>query len=223
MKIISTTLFFFFFGLFIFGFSQEKSLQITFLGNSGFSMTDGELNVYLDFPYKSGAHKYMEYDAKEIEKIPDNSIFLFTHKHADHYSEKLIKDIKGKFFGPFKFPKSKGINLEELNALNEDFQVEVFETSHNFSFGNHYSMLITWHGKKIFVSGDTGEFESWAKLENVDLALTNFWIYRNAHDAGVKVEAGIIGICHLYPDAKIEAEFPENVKFLLTQNEVIAL
>lgn len=202
-------------------FSQEKKIQVTFLGNSGFHLTDGEMNVYLDFPYKSGAHKYMEYDAKEIEKIPENSIFLFTHNHSDHYSEKLIKNIKGKFFGPFKFPKSKGISLEELNTLDKDFKVEVFDTSHNFSFGNHYSMLIIWHGKKIFVSGDTGEFEPWSKIEGIDLALTNFWIYRNAHEAGSKVEAGIIGICHLYPDAKIESEFPENVKFFLTQNEVI--
>ncbi|MEE4259350.1 MAG: hypothetical protein V2I62_06300 [Bacteroidales bacterium] len=32
--------------------AQDKNIEITFLGNCGLFMTDGEINVYLDFPYK---------------------------------------------------------------------------------------------------------------------------------------------------------------------------
>lgn len=68
-----------------FGFSQSNEIKIKFLGNCGLHLTDGNLN-YMDFPYKSGAYGYMEYDKAQLDSIKENSIFIFTHKHADHYS-----------------------------------------------------------------------------------------------------------------------------------------
>jgi L-ascorbate metabolism protein UlaG (beta-lactamase superfamily) len=75
-----------------FGFSQSNEIKIKFIGNCGLFMTDGSTNLYLDFPYKSGAYNYMEYDSAEIDGIKSNAIFLFTHRHADHYSRKIIKN-----------------------------------------------------------------------------------------------------------------------------------
>lgn len=223
MKNLSVCFTVFFFLCFDSSFAQNNEISIRFVGNSGFYMTDGKLDVYIDFPYKSGAHHYMEYDDEELENIKENSVFLFTHKHADHYSKKLIRNLNGKFFGPFKFPKEKRIELADLNNLDPDFSVETFDTSHNFTFGKHYSYLITWHGKKIFVSGDTGDYEDWSKMENLDWSLTNFWIYRNAIEDKAVINSKIIGICHLYPDAKIESAFPENIHFFLKQNEVVSI
>ena len=57
-------------------------------------MTDGNLNVYTDFPYKSGTYNYMEFDSSELDSIKDNSIFIYTHKHADHYSKKYEESFK---------------------------------------------------------------------------------------------------------------------------------
>lgn len=47
-------------------FCQSNEIKIRFIGNCGFYMTDGEFNFYIDFPYKSGAYNYMEYDTSEI-------------------------------------------------------------------------------------------------------------------------------------------------------------
>ena len=47
------------------GFAQGKEIRIKFIGNCGLYMTDGETNIYSDFPYKSGAFNYMEFDAWE--------------------------------------------------------------------------------------------------------------------------------------------------------------
>jgi len=71
-----------------FGFAQSNEIKIEFMGNCGLYMTDGTTNIYADFPYKSGAFSYMEFDKAELDSIKENSIFIFTHKHADHYSGK---------------------------------------------------------------------------------------------------------------------------------------
>lgn len=59
-----------------FGISQTKDIQIEFIGNCGLHMTDGITNFYIDFPYKSGAHGYMEFDESELDSIKENSIFI---------------------------------------------------------------------------------------------------------------------------------------------------
>ncbi len=68
------------------GYGQGNEIKIKFIGNAGLYLTDGNINLYVDFPYKSGAYKYMEYDDSELDSIASNSILLFTHKHADHFS-----------------------------------------------------------------------------------------------------------------------------------------
>lgn len=62
-----------------FGISQTNDIQIQFIGNCGFHMTDGKTNFYIDFPYKSGAYGYMEFKDSELDSIKENSVFIFTH------------------------------------------------------------------------------------------------------------------------------------------------
>ncbi|MCL2246754.1 MAG: hypothetical protein FWC10_06540 [Lentimicrobiaceae bacterium] len=62
-----------------FGLAQSNEITIKFIGNCALSMTDGKSNFYIDFPYKSGAYKYMKYDESEIDSIKENAIFIFTH------------------------------------------------------------------------------------------------------------------------------------------------
>jgi hypothetical protein len=56
-----------------FGFCQSKEIKIKFIGNCGLYLTDGNSNFYIDFPYKSGAHNYMEYDKSEISGVREKS------------------------------------------------------------------------------------------------------------------------------------------------------
>ncbi len=204
-----------------FGFGQNNEIKIKFIGNCGLYMTDGDLNLYLDFPYKSGAHNYMEYDSSELDSISNNSVFIFTHRHSDHYSKKILRKIKkeheGKVFGNW--------NTTELNELNNsvnDFTVKAIKTSHKFTF-KHFSYLITWHNKKIYISGDTGSLEELSKLKGIDLAFMNPWLFMNAEKEKVTIDAKMFGIYHLYPDQKIGEGFPDNVHFLTEQNEIILI
>ena len=137
------------------GFAQSNEIKIRYIGNCGLHITDGINHIYTDFPYKSGAYNHIEYEDSEIDSLKKNSFYIFTHKHADHYSKKLLKEVlktkKGKAYGPW--------NISELERLDDsipDFEIQTFKTKHRFSL-NHYSFLITWHNKKIFF----GRYRKW--------------------------------------------------------------
>jgi len=184
-------------------------------------LTDGNINLYIDFPYKSGAHKYMEYDKSQLEKIKKNAIFLFTHKHKDHYSKKLVRKMKKIFNG--KIYDNWNVNeLDKLNKSISDFSIKAIKTPHRFTF-IHYSYLITWHNKKIYLTGDTGSLEALSKVKNIDWLFTNPWLFMNAKSEKIKIDTKMIGIYHLYPNQKIDGKIPENMRVLKTENEIISI
>jgi len=210
------------------GFSQAQAIQIEFIGNCGLHMTDGQSNVYVDFPYKSGAYGYMEFDETRFDRIEDDAIFIFTHKHADHYSKKNLKKVM-KEKGGQKFGVSNIGELEKLGESVEGFDIEVFKTKHTF-FGipfRHYSYLITWYGKRIYLSGDTTNPETIGRIENIDLAFVPYWIVANAKEQGVEIDAKMFGIYHLHPEqiasAKEKWEGVDSIRPLVEQGEKIIL
>lgn len=204
-----------------FGFSQSGEIKVKFIGNCGMYLSDGSMNLYIDFPYKSGAHKYMEYDDSELQEIKQNATFLFTHRHKDHYSKKLVrkmkKDFGGKVYGNWNNKK-----LDEMNNTANDFSIQSFKTSHMFTL-KHYSYVITWHGKRIYLSGDTGDLEEVTKLENLDWAFINPWLLMNAQKEEKRIDAKMFGVYHLYPFQKLPEKYPDNILFMKKQKEIITI
>ncbi|GAA0749858.1 MBL fold metallo-hydrolase [Gaetbulibacter jejuensis] len=211
-----------------FGFSQSKEINIEFIGNCGLYMTDGLTNIYTDFPYKSGAHNYMEFDESELDSVKENSIFIFTHKHSDHYSKKNLKKII-KEKGGEQFGVSNISDLEKLNNTINDFEIKAFKTEHKV-FGvsfKHYSFLISWHGKRIYLSGDTTNPETMGKVKNIDWAFVPYWILNNAKEQGISIDVKMYFIYHLYPEqipsAKAQLKEVENMHPLTDQGEILTL
>jgi len=202
-------------------YSQSNEIKVKFIGNCGLYLTDGNLNIYVDFPYKSGAFGYMDYDVAEIDSIKENSVFIFTHKHPDHYSgkniRKTLREKNGEKYGKWNVSK-----LENLKDTIADFSIEVFENEHRFSF-KHYSYMITWHGKKIFLSGDTETADTILEQTNMDWAFVPKWVVLDAMDREAKIDAKKIGIYHLYPTEIIKNSSPDKFKVLDTQGEIISI
>lgn len=198
-------------------FSQSSEIKATFIGNCGVHLTDGKSNLYIDFPYKSGAFGYMTYSASAIDSIENNSYFLFTHKHPDHYSRKVLNQIKSKHKGNV-YGKWNINDLGTFNTGFEDFTIATFETKHRFSF-KHYSFLITWHGKKIYFSGDTESAATIASVEQIDWAFIPTWIWKDAKENNLQINATKVAIYHLYPDESITNSMPEKIKLLDKQGE----
>jgi L-ascorbate metabolism protein UlaG (beta-lactamase superfamily) len=203
------------------GVGQQNEISITFIGNCGLYMTDGTQHIYTDFPYKSGAFNYMEFESAELDRIKEKAIFLFTHKHADHYSKKNLKKVLQEKGGQ----KYGSWNLSELEKLAEsipDFEIQVFRTKHRFSF-SHYSYLIIWHGKRIYLSGDTESAETIGNVPNMDWAFIPYWIVSDAKENNIEIDTKIRALYHFYPNQKIEGEIPEDVVLLTTQNETFRI
>jgi len=200
---------------------QSDEIRIKFIGNCGLYMTDGRLNVYVDFPYKSGAYNYMEYDIAQLDSIKDNSIFLFTHRHADHYSKKLVSRLKGKVYGPWKVPEKTRLDPDRLSDSIRYFSVQAFKTKHRFCFG-HYSYLITWHNKKIFISGDTENADVIGQISGIDWAFVPSWFLIDAREKNMKPDVDKVALYHMYPKEKINVQTPDII-LLQKQNEVISI
>lgn len=202
-------------------YSQSGEIKIRFIGNCGLHLTDGSFNIYVDFPYKSGAHRYMQYDNTELDSIKNNSIFIFTHRHTDHYSDRLVrrikKDYNGKVYGNWNIKK-----LNEINSTVNEFSIQAIQTSHLFTI-KHYSYLMIWHNKKFYFSGDTGNLNELSKLKQIDWAFINPWLLMNARNEKVAIDAKMFGVYHLYPFQKLPEQVPDNVLFLKKQGEVITV
>jgi L-ascorbate metabolism protein UlaG (beta-lactamase superfamily) len=208
-----------FIGFYLLGFSQSNEIKIRFIGNCGLHLSDGKTNLYVDFPYKSGAFGYMKYNVSEIDSINENAIFIFTHKHPDHFSKKMLRKVKGKRKGKV-FVNGKGKKYEALSATIDDFKIELFKNKHRFSF-KHHSYLITWHGKRIFFSGDTETSATIASLKDMDWAFVPGWILMDAKEKNVTIDAKKIGVYHLYPNQKVTNSRPEKYLILDKQGMVI--
>jgi len=205
--------------------AQQNEITIKFIGNCGLYMTDGITNIYSDFPYKSGAYGYMEFDDLSLDSVKENAIFIFSHKHADHYSGKNIRKILREKGGK-KFTPRKANKLLEYAEGIPGLKVQVFKTKHKFSL-KHVSYLITWHGKRIYLSGDTTNPETVGKIKNIDLAFVPHWILTIAKEQELKIDAKKFGVYHLYPQqtpiAKEHWDKTEYMRLLTRQGEEFTL
>ena len=170
----------------------------------------------------------MEYAESELDDLKENAIFIFTHKHADHYSKKLLKRVM-KEKGGQKYGVSNISDLSKLEGLVDDFTIEAFKTEHKF-FGipfRHYSYLINWHGKKIYLSGDTTNPETIGKIKDIDWAFVPYWILKNAKDQNIEIDAKMYGVYHLYPaqipSAKKNWDQTDNIRPMVEQGELIRI
>ena len=209
----------------VFSFPQSEIIDITFLGNCGFFMTDGKINIYLDFPYKSGAYDYMNYDVKLLDSIQAHSVFLYTHGHADHYSKKLFKKTNQKLYGPWPVTLYlSGKRKYTLNAINDsipNFSITEFKTKHSYTL-KHCSYLIVWNGKRIFISGDAEIADTVCKMRNLDLVIAPTWLIMDANKRNLKIDTKKIIICHLRSQQIINNQNPEKI-IVLTQNQKFEL
>lgn len=201
-------------------FSQSNAIIIRYIGNGGLHITDGISDIYIDFPYKSGAHNYIEYDESEIDGLHENSFYFFTHKHTDHYSEKLLKSVvktkKGKAFGPWNISELKGL----IDVIS-DFEIKAFKTKHRFSL-KHFSLLITWHSKNIFISGDTESAKTIGQMTSLDWAFVPAWLLLDAQENNVKIDAKMIGVYHIGPKDDINIT-GEKIQMFKKQGEEISI
>ena len=177
------------------GAPPAPPIQAQFIGNMAFAITDGKTVIYTDFPYESGAFGYMTYDFAKVPKAP-GSLFLFTHGHKDHFDAGLLAKMDGKIIAPPKvaatLPAARVIPFAPKMTYR-DITIEAFATPHGDA--DHASYLVTWHGIRLYFTGDTDSADQLLAMKNLDYAFVSPWLLGSVAQKKARIDARTV-ICY---------------------------
>jgi len=186
--------------------AQAGELTITFIGNMAFHITDGETTLLSDFPYTSGAFGYMAYDMEDVPKVTDG-VCLITHFHSDHWNSRLFRDMDTKIIAPPGITK----RLDQARVVPftvdatiryKDISVEAIEMPHKLA-PQHYSYLVTWHGLRLYFTGDTETPADILKQEDIDVMFLSPWLIRTIERQHLTLDAKQLVVYHQKTDEEI--------------------
>lgn len=175
----------------------RPTLEARFLGNMAFAISDGVTTLMSDFPYQSGYSRYMTYDSALIRSATASTLALITHRHADHWEPALFTATGWSVAGPADVTASIDPSRIVPLAGGGTFgamRIDAIETLHA-SVG-HYSYIVTWHGRRLYFSGDTESPASLLSARDLDVAFVSPWQYRAALRSGKPIDAKRIVIYH---------------------------
>lgn len=183
--------------------AQPTPLQAHFIGNMAVAITDGAFTLVTDFPYVSGAFGYMTYDPAAIRSDTAETLALITHRHDDHWAPALFAKTNWKVAGPREvtagLPPDRVVTMAPRFA-HGPLTIEAIDTPH--AGIGHHSYVVTWHGRRLYFSGDTESADHLAALANLDAAFVSPWLYRAALRAG-RIDAKRVIIYHHRADEAV--------------------
>lgn len=194
-------------------------LEIQFIGNAAFHITDGESTLLIDFPYESGAYGYMEYKLEDVKPVKDG-LCLITHSHSDHWDVELFEKMDHAIIVPPEeyVESEKIIPFDDVMAF-KDITIQAFKTCHvgrTMEF-EHYSYLVTWHGLRLYIFGDAVEDHA-LTMKDVDIMFLPVWLTGKIKNQELTLDAKTLIVFH----QKEGQEIPSSPDYLvLKQGETI--
>ena len=189
------------------GAAGAAELTVTYIGNMAFHITDGETTLLSDFPYKSGAHGYMEYDIDDVPPI-ENGLSLVTHAHADHWNKDQFEKMDLSVLGPSSVTDK--VDPEKVIPFDADepmtfrgIEVQAIEMPHGPP-KQHYSYLVTWHDLRLYFTGDTETPADILQREDIDIMFITPWLIRTIERQDLTLDTKVLVVYH----QKIGEEFP---------------
>lgn len=176
--------------------TQRPRLEARFIGQMAFAITDGSVTLMTDFPYQIGYAGAPAYDRGEIRSLPA-TLALVTHRHADHWEPQLFAGTNWKVLAPpdatSAVPPDRVVPPTSRVAFGP-IVIEPLETPH--ARIGHYSYLVTWHGRRLYFTGDTESADTLLAARNLDVAFVSPWLYRSIAKAGARIDAKLVVIYH---------------------------
>lgn len=185
------------------GLQPAATLDARFIGNMAYAISDGAITLFTDFPYESGYSQYMTYNAREIQSRTPRSIALITHRHRDHWEPALFSGTNWSVIGPADALSGAAANRvvralpvvpERQTVTFENLSIDALPTPHA-NIG-HYSYVVTWHGQRLYFSGDTEDTAALLGATNLDVAFVSPWLFQTAMKSGRPINARRIVIYH---------------------------
>lgn len=189
---------------------SPPALHARFIGNMAYAITDGTVTLFSDFPYESGYSVYMAYDPREIRSTTREAIALVTHRHRDHWDSGLFSKTDWRVIGPVDaltdIPSARVIRALPVNPVEATITagpitIDALPTPHA-NIG-HYSYLVTWHGRRLYFTGDTDNADQLLAMKNLDVAFVSPWLFGAAAKAGRRIDAKRIVIYHHTTDERV--------------------
>ena len=192
------------------GAQNAPALQARFIGNMAYAITDGTVTLFTDFPYESGYSVYMEYDPREIRSPATEAIALVTHRHRDHWDPGLFARTDWRVVAPAdaladvpaaRILRALPVVPARVTLTSGPIAIEALPTPHA-NIG-HYSYLVTWHGRRLYFTGDTDSPDQLLAMRNLDVAFVSPWLYERAARGGRRIDATRVVIYHQTADDRI--------------------
>lgn len=173
------------------------ALEARFIGNMAFAITDGAVTLVSDFPYESGAFGYMTYEPAAAKTSTAGTLALVTHRHDDHWQPRLFNATGWKVLAPQD--ATGGLAADRVLAIASSvafgpMTIEPIATPHA-SVG-HYSYLVTWHGRRLYFTGDTESTDALLAARDLDVAFVSPWLLRAVSRDGARIDADRIVVYH---------------------------
>jgi protein-tyrosine-phosphatase len=177
------------------GTDQTAALRFTFIGNMAVHVTDGDTVLVTDFPYESGAFGYMKWSAEAVPPVKDGLV-LVTHSHRDHFAAGRLAGYDVTVAGPadvLRLAKGKPTLALSGPARFRGVEIEPRPTPH--ASLEHLSYLVTWHGLRLYFTGDTEDPADLLAMRNLDVAFVSPWLLASARKKG-RVDARQVVVYH---------------------------
>lgn len=187
------------------GAPEPIPLLATFIGNMAFAITDGTTTIYTDFPYESGYSGYMTYDFAAVPKTA-GALCLVTHGHRDHFDAPLFAKMDAMLIAPpdveARVPKERTIPFAPKMRYR-DVEIEALETPH--AGIGHASYLVTWHGLRLYFTGDTDGVDQLLAMKNLDFAFVSPWLIERVAGMKGRIDARQVVCYHHQADERVPA------------------
>ncbi len=190
---------------------KRPALEARFIGNMAFAITDGTTTLFTDFPYESGYSIYMEYDADEIRSTTADAVALITHRHGDHWDRLLFERTGWRVIAPEdalhgvasgRIVRALPVAPARATFTAGPLTIDALPTPH--ANMGHYSYLVSWHGRRLYFTGDTDSPDQLLAMTDLDVAFVSPWLFERAARAGRRIDARRIVIYHQTADAAIK-------------------
>ncbi|MCM2256957.1 MAG: MBL fold metallo-hydrolase [Vicinamibacteria bacterium] len=208
-------------------FAAPRELRFTFVGNMAFHVTDGERVLLSDFPYESGYSRYMAWDWSGVPPATE-PVIVVTHRHRDHLAVEHLDRFPGAtLIAPDDaLALAVGKPVKPLPATPKaaagGIEAECVTTPHA-SVG-HCSWLVTWHGLRMWFTGDTEGPAALLAARDLDVAFVSPWVLARVARLGARIDARKVVVYHQQPDevappVQDSVQFKQGESFTLAARE----
>jgi L-ascorbate metabolism protein UlaG (beta-lactamase superfamily) len=182
---------------------HAADLRFTFIGNMAFHITDGATVLVSDFPYESGAFGYMKWQASAVPPVKDG-LALITHRHRDHVAPELLAPYDLTVAGPgevLRMVAGKPTLALTPPVRFRDIEIEPRKTAH--AGLEHYSYAVTWHGLRLYFSGDAEDPADLLAAPDLDVAFVSPWLLGSVQKQKRRIDARRVVVYHHQDGEKV--------------------